>query len=353
MSLARAALWGAVFLVALSLAPLQAAAASPAPPAAATKHGRGHLPAECRDSNPHEVSRVKVAPGVELEVLDFGGADNRRTLVLLTGLGDNAHIYDDFAVQFTGDFHVIGITRRGFLPSSRPANGYDVATRTRDIIKVMDAHRIKQASFAGHSLAGSELSRLGARYPARVEKLVYLDAYDLATRFRRPDVPGVAFSDEDTRSLLTFQAAEARLTGTRKNDTSTCLGLIFGSTGAVLDAANPPEISAKILAGVQAPANPLVDWRRIQAPRLGIFADYSAKVRLPHYWYLEPADQALFDRNFPGIVAWQKQTIERFFQHGGDGPKPVVRVLPAFTSHYLFINREDFVVREMRRFLAP
>ncbi|MFL6187527.1 MAG: hypothetical protein ACJ745_22525, partial [Actinomycetes bacterium] len=66
---------------------------SPKPPPAATERARTHLPAECRDTDPHKVSRITVAPGVELEVLDFGGSGKRRTLVLLTGLGDNAYVY--------------------------------------------------------------------------------------------------------------------------------------------------------------------------------------------------------------------------------------------------------------------
>ena len=60
----------------------------------------------------HKVSFVAVEPGVRLEVLDWGGKG--QALVLLTGIGDNAHVFDEFAYQFTDRFHVIGITRRGF-----------------------------------------------------------------------------------------------------------------------------------------------------------------------------------------------------------------------------------------------
>ena len=81
---------------------------------------------------------MKVEPGVRLQVLDWGGARNLRKMVLLTGLGDNAHVYDGFAFQFTDHFHVIGITRRGYLPSSQPDHGYDVPTGARDDIAVLD-----------------------------------------------------------------------------------------------------------------------------------------------------------------------------------------------------------------------
>ncbi len=83
-------------------------------------------PPACFDGTPHKQTCVLVDKGVKLQVLDWGGADKPDTMVLLTGFGDNAHVYDEFAYQFTDHFHVIGITRRGFLPSSQPKSGYDV-----------------------------------------------------------------------------------------------------------------------------------------------------------------------------------------------------------------------------------
>src|SRR5215510_3907525 len=64
----------------------------------------GGSPTACHDTTPHHVTFVEVEPGVRLEVLDWGGADTLQTMVLLTGLGDNAHVYDQFAFQFTDDF---------------------------------------------------------------------------------------------------------------------------------------------------------------------------------------------------------------------------------------------------------
>ena len=133
----------------------------------------------CFDTSGHKVSFVTVEPDVQLEVLDWGGTGE--TLVLLTGLGDNAHVYDQFAYQFTDRFHVIGITRRGFGRSSQPAHGYDLDTRARDDIAVLDKLNIRQAVFVGHSVAGTEMNKLAAAYPDRVKKLVYLDALDIGS----------------------------------------------------------------------------------------------------------------------------------------------------------------------------
>ena len=86
------------------------------------ERGRGiDPPAACRDTTPHKTRFVRVEPGVWLEVVDWGGEHKPQTMVLLTGLGDNAHVFDQFAQQFTDSFHVIGITRRGFVPSSQPS----------------------------------------------------------------------------------------------------------------------------------------------------------------------------------------------------------------------------------------
>jgi hypothetical protein len=51
----------------------------------------------CFDTSPHKTLTVTVRPDVQLEVLDWGGTGE--TMVLLTGLGDNAHVYDEFAYQ--------------------------------------------------------------------------------------------------------------------------------------------------------------------------------------------------------------------------------------------------------------
>ena len=95
---------------------------------------------EWRDPSPHTVRFVTVAPGVGLEVLDWGGTG--RPVVLLAGLGNTAHVFDDFATKLTGDYHVYGVTRRGFGASSKPASGYESDRLGDDVIAVLDELRI-------------------------------------------------------------------------------------------------------------------------------------------------------------------------------------------------------------------
>jgi alpha/beta hydrolase fold len=131
-----------------------------AAPGSATRQRTMNKVCRC-DTSRHKVRFVTVEPGVRLEVLDWGGTG--QTLVLLTGLGDNAHVFDQFAYQFNDRFHVIGITRRGFGRSSQPAHGYDLDTRARDDIAVLDKLNIREAVFVGHSIAGLELNRIASR----------------------------------------------------------------------------------------------------------------------------------------------------------------------------------------------
>ena len=207
-----------------------------------------------RDTTPHKVTFVEVEPGVKLEVLDWGGSGE--VMVLLTGAGDNAHVFDYFAFQFTDFFHVIGITRRGWLPSSQPKNGYDVETRAADDIAVLDALGIRKAVFVGHSIAGAELSKIGAKYPSYVDKLVYLDASDLSERNTFPDIPGPfdLFTDADGRSLFALQAAYARLLAVREPIPAICLSFAFDKDGMVTGTSTPESIIAQLSAGVNIPA---------------------------------------------------------------------------------------------------
>jgi pimeloyl-ACP methyl ester carboxylesterase len=308
-------------------------------------------PAACHDATPHTEKCVTVDNGVQLQVLDWGGAGNPATMVLLTGLGDNAHVYDQFAFQFTDYFHVIGITRRGFPPSSQPKEGYDVDRRARDDIEVLKALGISKAVFVGHSIAGSELSKIALSYKGYVDKLVYLDADDLSKRFQLPDLPSIPYKQgRDERSLQVFQAAAARMENKLEPDQSICMGMQFDAQGAITDTTVPDWVSAKILDGVKERANPPTDWVEIKAPRLGIFNLPSVQAKMPFYWYLSPEDKNKFDENWPGLVKWYEDTIHRFAGVHSGKPDPIVYTLPD-APHYFFITDQAFVVRTMREFL--
>src|SRR5687768_4344335 len=121
-------------------------------------------PAAWKDPSPHVIQFVPVAQDVRLEVLDWGGTG--RPMVLLAGGGDTAHAFDDFAPKLTREFHVYGITRRGFGES-----GFAAVTTADafgdDVVAVLDALKLETPVLAGHSIGGQELSSIGTRYRNR------------------------------------------------------------------------------------------------------------------------------------------------------------------------------------------
>ena len=131
-------------------------------------------PVAWHDSSPHTIQFVTVDDNVKLEVLDWGGSG--RPLVLLAGLGSTAHTFDDFAPKLTPEYHVYGITRRGFGASSAPASGYSADRLGDDVLAVLDALKLDRSVLVGHSIAGEELSSMGSRHPERVAGLIYLEA---------------------------------------------------------------------------------------------------------------------------------------------------------------------------------
>jgi CubicO group peptidase (beta-lactamase class C family) len=129
-----------------------------------------------QDPSSHEEGTVTVN-GVRLEYLDWGGRG--RALILIHGLGDNPHVFDDLAPAFTDKFRVIAYARRGSGRSEAKAP-YDLATLTEDLRGLMDALQIDQADLAGWSMGGTEITALAAQYPQRVRHVIYLDSYDVS-----------------------------------------------------------------------------------------------------------------------------------------------------------------------------
>ena len=128
------------------------------------------------DSSKHSVQFVTVQPGIRLEVLDWGGSGP--PIVLLAGLGNDAHIYDTFAEKLTRKFRVYGITRRGYGASDKPpveGEAYSADRLGDDVLTVIGKLGLQNPVLIGHSIAGEELSSIGSRFPKRVAGLIYLD----------------------------------------------------------------------------------------------------------------------------------------------------------------------------------
>ncbi len=117
---------------------------------------------------------AETADGRRISYRSWGG--DGPPLVLLAGLGDTAAIFDDLAARLVDEYRLVGITRRGFGESDKPADGFDFATRAADDLAVLDHLDIDRAVFLGHSIAGDELVVLAADHPTRTAGVVFLDA---------------------------------------------------------------------------------------------------------------------------------------------------------------------------------
>jgi pimeloyl-ACP methyl ester carboxylesterase len=282
---------------------------------------------------------LQVQPDVKLEVLDWGGSGP--PLVLLAGLGNTAHVYEQFAHQFTDSFHVIAITRRGFGLSSQPARGYDVATRARDDIQVLDALKVPKANFVGHSIAGDELSKLGADYPDRVIKLVYLDSVTyggfaaLLKKTPIPPPPALTAAQKQfiEGNVARMSALTVRWGGVRLPDEEVRQQMRTAGEPAASQAIY--DLSEK------------AEYERIKAPVLAIYDCVTPESRLPYYWDLDQAQRDKYDRFLAECLVWLKDARHRF----RTGVKQARVIELEKSHHFVFLRDEAVVVREMRKFL--
>lgn len=298
-----------------------------------------------RDTSPHTVRMVTIAPDVRLEVLDWGGTGP--ALVFLSGLQDVAHGFDDFAPAFSDSFHVVGITRRGYGASSQTAGGYDIATRVEDLRIVLDSLGLAQVTLAGHSIAGDELTAFAGTYPDRVAGLVYFDAaYDHSTLgpllISSPAVPPMLAAD--SASPAAVRAYNKRTYGMSVPEAQWRAIGRYDGAGRLVANVTPSVIDSLMLAGCGHPA-----YDRVTARSLVIDAVIdSAPQMYPSWNTMSPEVQAQARVFATGIQGWQEnEKTKRQQQLRGS---EVLELHGA--NHYVFDSNRDEVVTAMRRFLA-
>jgi len=305
------------------------------------------------DTSPPRNDFVHVG-GVRLHFLDWGGTGP--AMLLLTGIGDSAHIFDSFAPKFTDSFHVLGLTRRGHPGSDTPESGYDAATLAEDIAGFLTEMGIDRSILVGHSLAGGEMTRFGAAYPQRTVALVYLDAaYD------RTDVPALLAQDpcakisppqaeaEIHASADAYLAHILRISPRYKEVWSDLLDQEFRrqiavrADGTATDLM-PPEVNAALWQGM---SSYVYEFGGIEAPVLAFYAVGNIP-GFPEYWsYDQKCKFADFVQR--SCVPWQLRSIDAMRRAL---PSSRIIQLPG-ANHYVFLQNEDLVVSEMRRFLLP
>jgi pimeloyl-ACP methyl ester carboxylesterase len=112
---------------------------------------------------------------IRLHYLEFEG--EQPAIILLPGLTANAHAFDGLiAAGLSPSFNVLSVDLRGRGESDAPDSGYTMKEHAADIIGLMDAMHIEKAILAGHSFGGFLALYLAKFFPARVDKLILIDA---------------------------------------------------------------------------------------------------------------------------------------------------------------------------------
>ena len=307
-------------------------------------------PAAWPDPSPHRVRFVAVESGVQLEVLDWGGAGS--PMVLLAGGGNTAHVFDEFAQRLTAYGHVYGITRRGFGASGFSAPAHPIERLRDDVLAVIDALHIDRAVLVGHSIAGAELSAVASSAPDRVAGLVYLEAaYPYAFsngagptleefqqgRGPRPPTPAAS----DLASFRSLQKWDAEVYGARKPEAE------FRQTWDSSTDGRPTK--PRVFPGAQMFNAIMTSGTRyavIPVPALVIFA-------IPHLqesWIDKSPDPGVRQASQAYLAAVDTAT-ERQAKALESGV-PTARVVRLQGAHYIFLSNERDVIRDTRAFLA-
>ena len=305
-----------------------------------------------RDPVRHDTQFVTVEPGVQLEVLDWGGRG--RPVVLLTGSGHTAHVYDDFAPKLTQCCHVYGITRRGYGASSRPATGYDDQRLADDVLAAIEGARISKPILIGHSMAGGEMTTLARNHSNKVSGLVYMDALGdleddpaadpewLALMKKVPSDlrPPPVCDPVDRRTFAAYQKSMACRLGfvIPESELRNQAEDVNGSVGA----AKAPDWVSRAIGQQQVQRR---DYSNITVPVLA-FLEFP---RWPDgYRAKSDADRALIEQFIEKGRVLVGRWTGKLQQH-----VPAARIVDVpGGGHYLWMTRQDLVLREIDAFIA-
>lgn len=310
---------------------------------------------EWRDPSPHAVTLVTVEPGVQLEVLDWGGTG--RPILLLAGLGDTAHVFDDFAPTLSDRHRVYALTRRGFGQSSAPDSGYDLDRLAEDVITAVRSLGLKDPIIAGHSFAGEEMHILGHRYASEVAGLIYIDAafnradasrdYELTLRELPPSPEPQASDLRSVATLLDFNARNGLLlppeAAVRDRYVADAAGILSGP--------RMPAPAAR--EGITATMTALVRAYQpepIRVPAVALYAVPAEPSDLMRPWYdrSDPALQSKVEEVF--LIARKRLAGHaEWFQALAESSSRVVEV-PG--QHHLFISHPAKVKAEIGAFAS-
>jgi pimeloyl-ACP methyl ester carboxylesterase len=228
------------------------------------------------DPSPH-TSHFVTVNGVRLHYLDWGG--DGEPLLLIHGLGDNPHYYDDLAPALRDRWRVIAYARRGH-GRSEARSPYDTDTLVEDLRQFLDRLGLGAVHLAGWSLGGREITRFAELHPERARSLTYLDAaldrsepawreaMEISPLSLFPDQPALESLDTYRRWWRTTWFADAPWSDAAE---AYMRDLVAPQPDGSLRSASPDSMFDEIVAAYRDPAGYRRNYRKVRAPALFIF----------------------------------------------------------------------------------
>ena len=115
--------------------------------------------------------------GMQVHLRDEGPRNDPQPIVLLHGTSASLHTWDGWAEALRGQRRVIRMDLPGFgLTGPMPDGDYQLTRYVEFVAALMDKLGVQQAVVAGNSFGGGLAWKLAVDHPARVSKLVLVDA---------------------------------------------------------------------------------------------------------------------------------------------------------------------------------
>jgi pimeloyl-ACP methyl ester carboxylesterase len=312
--------------------------------------------AEWKDPAAHQQRFVTVDSGVQLEVLDWGGTG--QPVILLAGLGDTGHVFDDFAPMLTPRYRVLAVTRRAHGRSSAPPTGYDFARLAEDVMRVIDTLGVRKPVLIGHSFAGEELHVLGARYSSKIAGLVYVDAafnrgddsdnapYNAVARLL-PVTPMA--SPADFASFAALRSYLKDIQGGFFPEAHLRARYVANADGSIARMWAPEAPIRQAMSQAMRGAYTSYHPERIRVPAIAMFAAPKTASDMMRPWY--PAGDTAVRERVDKLFALERARASAHMKWF-EGFAPGARIVEISGAHHLFVSNPREVLEQIDAFMS-
>ncbi|HEY1360800.1 MAG TPA: alpha/beta hydrolase [Xanthobacteraceae bacterium] len=207
--------------------------------------------------------------GMRVHLRDEGPREDQSPIVLLHGSGASLHVWEGWAAALKHRRRVIRFDLPGFGLTGPSPNGlYGIDADMRLLIALLDRLGIERCVLGGNSLGGAVAWRTALVRPARVERLILVDAGGYPANptavplgFRLMAIPGASWVLKYTLPRILVEEG---------------LRSTFGDPGKVT-----PELVDRYVELTQREGNRDAFIARSRQRRPGTFADRIGELRVP------------------------------------------------------------------------